>query len=94
MSYKSCTPDQLLGVSRQFALTGMSVERLLACQNPTSYKTLDVYFFCNLLKKNPYLGNDGFVDATLKDFYEAEARANLYNDKFYQLLQMKSSVLT
>lgn len=87
MSYKSCTPDQLLGVSRQFALTGMSVERLLACQNPTSYKTLDVYFFCNLLKKNPYLGNDGFVDATLKDFYEAEARANLYNDKFYQLLQ-------
>lgn len=77
-------PNELLGLSDQLALSGYSLSRFLALDDPLKHK--DVYFFLNCLKKNPHVLGVDTTDATVKEFLDSEVHAERYNLLFEQLL--------
>ena len=70
-------PNELVGLSTHQALKGYSVHDFLALKEPT--KHIDLYFYLNCMKKNPYVAGDDLTLATLKDFYDAEGHSGRYN---------------
>ena len=78
-------PNELVGLSAHQALKGYSVHDFLALKEPA--KHIDLYFYLNCMKKNPYVTGDDLTLATLKDFYDAEGHSGRYNLLFHKLLE-------
>lgn len=75
---------KIIGSSRDEAVEGYTLERLLSLQDPMS--EIDDYYVKNLMRKNIGLCQEDFEAKTLQAFFEGEQRAALYGSEFQAII--------